>query len=137
VAQLTIAVEPIVESQVVHMELAQVFDLPESLAIDGPWKNEVHVDEVVTNPVHAREPNCRHEGHAGLRRGDFEWAALLDQSNKAPEEVAADLGLTLEELFNRVWATGVRHVLGNQLRATAGAFPELGGASARDLPLAL
>jgi hypothetical protein len=113
-----------------------VFDSPESQAIDGPWKNEVHVDKVVANPVYASEPNCRHEGHAGLRWRDFVWAAFLDQSNKAPEEVATDLGLTLQELLDRVWATGVRQVSGNQLRATTGAFPELGGASALDLTVA-
>jgi hypothetical protein len=107
-----------------------VFDSPESRAFDGPWKHEVHIDEVAADAVYAGEPHSRHEGHASLRWRDFVWAAPRDQSKEAPEEVLADVGVTLEELLDRVRATGVGHVLGNQLRATTGAFPELGGASA-------
>src|SRR5215510_10554697 len=100
-----------------HMQLAQVFDSAKSRALNGPRKDEMHVDGVAADAVHAGEAHGRHDRDAGLRRCELVWAALRDQRHEAPEEVAADVGLTLEELLDRVDATGVGQIPCNQFRA--------------------
>lgn len=114
----------------VDIQPAQAFDFPQAWAFYSPRKDEVDVDEVVTDPVHAGEAHLRHEGHASLRRRDVVRAAFPDQCDEALEQIATDVALTAEELLEGVGTTGMGQVLRHQLRATARAFPERSGSNA-------
>jgi len=98
--ELAIEVSPIAESQVMHVQLPEMIHFAESRTLNDARENEVDVDEIGADAVHACEAHGRHEGDSRLRRCDIVRAAPRNECAEALEEIAADVTLALEELLD-------------------------------------
>ena len=85
------------------MEFAHGFHPPKTTTPDCSRKNEVHINRVLVDSVHARESNLGQEGDARFSRSNVERSALANERNK-PIEQSRPILLFPARNFSMEWS---------------------------------
>src|SRR5262249_18894904 len=88
----------------------EVVDLVNTWVAIGFGQNQMQVDEIFPNPVNRAESHFRKQGHPCLYRVQLELADLSVFRKKVMEQSNRPVGFPLQEVVNRMTATGVRLV---------------------------
>jgi len=97
------------------VEFAHGFHPPKTSTPDCSRKNEVHINRVFVDSVHARESNLGQEGDARFSGSNIIRPALANERNKPLEQSSSHFAFSGEELFDGVVTTGMCQIARYQL----------------------